>query len=315
MAEEPHPQVQAVLEMIDDRPVPPTYAVSPGEARAQLEALAAMRGDGESVATVENFDVEGPGGDLSMRLYLPDGDGPFPVLVYFHGGGFVIGSLETHDALCRSLANAGDCAVLSVDYRLAPEHPFPAAVEDAVAAVEWIAEHGTHVDVDADRIAVGGDSAGANLAAATTLAVQDRDGPELCRQILIYPAVSSPVLGEDFESYEENAEGYFLETESMQWFLDQYVQDEIHLRNEYFAPLLAADLSGVPPASIITAEFDPLRDEGLAYAARLEADGVAVDAYHYERMIHGFASMVGLVDAAEDAVEAIGADLRTAFAP
>ncbi len=313
MADQPHPQVQAVLQMIDDQPVPPTHAVSVEEARNQLEAMAAMRGDGEEVAAVENFDIQGPGGALPVRLYQPDGDGPHPVLVYFHGGGFVIGSLKTHDSLCRSVTNAADCAVLSVDYRLAPENPFPAAVEDAYAAVSWVAEHGEHIDVDTDRIAVGGDSAGANLSAATTLAVQDRGGPDLAHQALIYPAVSSPVLGEDFDSYEENAEGYFLETESMEWFVEQYVHDEIHLRNEYFAPLLAEDLSGVPSATILTAEFDPLRDEGTVYADRLEADGVDVTHDHYEDMIHGFASMVGVVDAADDAVERIAADLDTAF--
>ncbi|RXK46644.1 alpha/beta hydrolase [Halorientalis pallida] len=313
MADQPHPQVQAVLQMIDDQPVPPTYAVSVEEARNQLEAMAAMRGGGEDVATVENFEIQGPDGALPVRLYQPDGDGPHPVLVYFHGGGFVIGSLETHDALCRSITNAADCAVLSVDYRLAPEHPFPAAVEDAYAAVEWVAEHGDHVDADTDRIAVGGDSAGANLAAATTLAVQDRGGPELAHQVLIYPAVSSPVLDADFDSYEENAEGYFLETESMEWFVDQYIQDEIHLRNEYFAPLLADDLSGVPPASILTAEFDPLRDEGTVYADRLEDAGVDVTLDHYEDMIHGFATMVGVVDAADDAIGSIAADLDDAF--
>jgi acetyl esterase len=299
--------------MIDDQPVPPTYAVSVEAARDQLEAMAAMRGDGEDVATVENFEIQGPDGALPVRLYQPDGDGPHPVLVYFHGGGFVLGSLETHDALCRSITNAADCAVLSVDYRLAPEDPFPAAVEDARAAVSWVAEHGEHIDADTDRIAVGGDSAGANLSAATTLAVQDQDGPDLAHQVLIYPAVSSPVVDEEFDSYEENAEGYFLETESMEWFVDQYVQDEIHLRNEYFAPLLAADLSDVPPATILTAEFDPLRDEGAAYADRLEADGVEVTHEHYEDMIHGFATMIGVVDAAEDAVERIAADLDGAF--
>ncbi|MFB6083828.1 MAG: alpha/beta hydrolase [Halorientalis sp.] len=313
MADQPHPQVQAVLQMIDDQPVPPTYAVSVEEARDQLEAMAAMRGDGEDVATVENFEIQGPGGALPVRLYQPDGDGPHPVLVYFHGGGFVIGSLETHDALCRSVVNAADCAVLSVDYRLAPENPFPAAVEDAYAAVEWVAEHGDHVDADTDRIAVGGDSAGANLSAATTLAVQDRDGPDLAHQVLIYPVVSSPVVGEEFDSYEENAEGYFLERDSMEWFHEKYVQDEIHLRNEYFAPLLADDLSGVPPATIVTAGFDPLRDEGIAYADRLESEGVDVTHAHYEDMIHGFATMIGVVDAAEDAVATIAADLDDAF--
>ncbi|AQL41376.1 alpha/beta hydrolase [Halorientalis sp. IM1011] len=313
MADQPHPQVQAVLQMIDDQPVPPIHAVSVAEARGQMEAMASMRGDGEDVGNVETFEIQGPEEPLPVRLYHPDGDGPHPVLVYFHGGGFVIGSLETHDALCRSLTNAADCAVLSVDYRLAPENPFPAAVEDAYAAVEWVADHGEPVDLDPGRIAVGGDSAGANLAAATTLAVQDRGGPELAHQALIYPVVSSPVVGEEFDSYEENAEGYFLERDTMEWFHEKYVRDEIHLRNEYFAPLLAADLSGVPSATIVTAGFDPLRDEGIAYADRLESEGVDVTRDHYEDMIHGFASMVGVVDAAEESIDSIAADLDDAF--
>ncbi|WP_246982530.1 alpha/beta hydrolase [Halorientalis marina] len=313
MADQPHPQVRTILQMLDDQPVPPTYAVAVDDAREQLEALAQMR-DGEEVANVENFDIggpEGPEGSLPVRVYYPEGDGPHPTLVYFHGGGYVLGSLETHDALCRALTNAAECAVVSVDYRLAPEHRFPAAVEDAFFAVEWVAEHGAAVDLDPARIAVGGDSAGGNLSAAVTLVTQDRDGPDLAHQTLIYPAVDSPVTGE-YDSYEENAEGYFLEREGMEWFMEQYVDDEIHLRNEYFAPILA-DLSGVPPASVVTAGFDPLRDEGQAYAAKLEAAGVEVHTHHYEDMIHGFANMVDMVDAAGDAVDALAAELAESF--
>ncbi|MFB6163540.1 MAG: alpha/beta hydrolase [Haloarculaceae archaeon] len=311
MADEPHPQVQAVLQMLDSQPVPPTEAVSVAEARRQMEAMAAMR-SGPEVGEVKNFDVAGPDGPLSTRLYLPEGEAPHPGLVFFHGGGFVIGSLDTHDALARALCDAADCAVLSVDYRLAPEHPFPAAFEDAYGAVEWIAEFGPDVDVDPDRIAVAGDSAGGNLAAAVSLATHDRDGPELTHQGLIYPVVSS-TIHEPLESYHENAEGYFLETGTMQWFDEQYVQDEADRRNAYYAPLLARDHSVVPPATIVTAGFDPLRDEGDVYAERLREAGVEVDYVEYEDMIHGFASMLGAVDAAEDAVETLGANLRDSF--
>lgn len=299
--------------MLDDQPVPPTYAVAVDDAREQLETLARMR-EGEAVANVENFDIggpDGPEGSLPVRVYYPEADGPHPTLVYFHGGGYVLGSLETHDALCRALTNAAECAVVSVDYRLAPEHRFPAAVEDAYFAVEWVANHGESVDLDPTRIAVGGDSAGGNLSAAVTLVSKDRDGPDLAHQTLIYPAVDSPVTGE-YDSYEENAEGYFLEREGMEWFLEQYVDDEIHLRNEYFAPILA-DLSGVPPASVVTAGFDPLRDEGQAYAAKLEAAGVEVHTHHFEDMIHGFANMVDMVDAAGEAVDALAAELAESF--
>jgi acetyl esterase len=314
MADQPHPQVQTILQMMEDQPVPPTYAVSVEDARGQLEALAAMR-DGEDVANVENFDIggpEGPEGSLPVRVYYPDAEAPHPTLVYFHGGGYVLGSLDTHDALCRALTNAAECAVVSVDYRLAPEHPFPAAVEDAYFAVEWVADHGASVGLDPDRIAVGGDSAGGNLSAAVTLATQDRNGPALAHQTLVYPAVDSPVTDE-YDSYEENAEGYFLERDGMEWFLDRYVDDDVHLRNEYFAPLLASDHSGVPPASIVTAGFDPLRDEGQAYAEKLRAAGVDVSTHHFEDMIHGFLSMVDMVDAADDAVDALAAELTASF--
>lgn len=311
MSEEPHPQAQIVLELLEDQPLPPIHATSVAEARQQAESLAAMR-DGDPVGDVQEFEIDGPEEPLPVRLYYPESEGPYPVLVYFHGGGFVIGSLDTHDALARRLTDATDCAVLSVDYRLAPEHPFPAAVEDAHAAVEWVAEYGETVDLDPDQIAVGGDSAGGNLAAATTLTVQDRGGPALAHQVLLYPAVSTPVV-ESFESYAENAEGYFLERATMEWFLDKYVQREADLRNEYFAPLLARDLSGVPPATVVTAGFDPLRDEGDAYADRLDAADVSVDHRTYEGMIHGFASMIGVIDAADDVVDVAATNLSAAF--
>ncbi|WP_247009217.1 alpha/beta hydrolase [Halorientalis litorea] len=312
MADEPHPHAQNLLNIIDSQPIPPVYALSVADAREQFENVATLR-DAPDVADVRNFEIQGPEGPLPVRTYYPEGEGPHPTLVYFHGGGFVLGNIETHDALCRELANAGECAVLSVDYRLAPEHSFPAPVYDAYAAVEWIAENGAHVDLDSDRIAVGGDSAGGNLTAATTLMGQDRDGPDIQHQLLLYPALASPAV-HDFDSYEENAEGYFLETPGMEWFLDCYVDDDLHLRNEYFSPLLANDLSDTPPASVVTAGFDPLRDEGQAYAERLAEDDVPVDHYHYEDMIHGFVSMSDMIDAGADAVEKIGADLQDAFA-
>ncbi|WP_136715230.1 alpha/beta hydrolase [Halorientalis salina] len=311
MSDQPHPQVQAILQLLEDQSVPPIYSLSVENARQQMENFAAMR-EGEPVEEVQNFEIQGPAEALPVRLYLPDASGPHPVLVFYHGGGFVVGSLDTHDALARGLTNAAECAVLSVDYRLAPEHPFPAAVEDAYAAVEWVREYGDTVGLDPERIAVGGDSAGGNLAAATTLAVRDRGGPALAHQTLIYPAVSSPVLGE-FDSYEENAEGYFLERRSMEWFVEQYITTESDVRNEYFAPLLARDLSSVPPATVVTAGFDPLRDEGRAYADRLREDGIDVEHHSYEDMIHGFASMLGAVDAAEDAVERMGHELQASF--
>jgi acetyl esterase len=232
--------------------------------------------------------------------------------VTFHGGGWVIGSLDTHDPVCRAVANEANCLVLSVDYRLAPEHPFPAAAEDAYAATEWAAEFAGDLGGDPDRIAVGGDSSGGNLTAAVTLMARDRDGPDLCHQSLIYPAVNSPVL-EEFDSYEENAEGYFLERESTEWFYERYVQREIDRRNEYAAPLLARDLSGLPSATVITAGFDPLRDEGFAYTDRLEEAGVDAEHEHYEGMIHGFVNLVDMVDQSRDALGVVADGLTRAF--
>lgn len=311
MAEEPHQQVQALLSRIDGQPVPPTHALSVPEARERFADLFASM-DAPDVARTREFAIEGPGGDVPLRLYLPEGERPHPVLVTFHGGGYVLGDLDTHDPFCRTMTNAAECAVLSVDYRLAPEHPFPAGVKDAYRAVEWVAERGDGAHLDPDRIAVGGDSAGGNLSAAVTLMARDRGGPDIDHQLLVYPAVHSPVLGTP-ESYTENAEGYFLELDSMQWFTEKYVQDRIHLRNAYNAPLLARDLSDLPPATVITAGFDPLRDEGQEYADRLASDGVPVEQVHYDDMIHGFVSMLGVVDAASEAVDVMAQHLREAF--
>jgi acetyl esterase len=235
------------------------------------------------------------------------------VLLYFHGGGFVVGGLDTHDNVCQRLAAESGWTVVSVDYRLAPEHPFPAALEDACAALEWAAEHAGDVSGDPDRLAVGGDSAGGNLSAAVSLMARDRDGPDIAHQSLIYPAVASPAVHE-FDSYEENAEGYFLERDSMDYFYDKYVQSPAHARNEYLAPLLARDLSDLPPATVVTAGFDPLHDEGAEYAERLEAAGVDVEHRNFERMIHGFAQMMEMVDGGEEAIDFLAAELAASLA-
>ena len=312
MAAEPDPQVQALLDTMDQQRAPPTYGVSVGTAREQLRELFSMA-DPEPVGDVREFEIPGPETPIPVRLYVPEGSGQdLPVFVTFHGGGWVIGDFETHDPVCRALTNQVGCLVLSVDYRLAPEHPFPAAVEDCFEAVEWVAEYAEDVGGDPERIAVGGDSAGGNLTAAVTLLSRDMDGPELVHQSLIYPAVNSPAL-ETFDSYEENAEGYFLEYQSMEWFYERYIQDSIDRRNEYAAPLLARDLSGLPPATVITAGFDPLRDEGIEYAERLSEADVPVEHVHFEGMIHGFVSMREMVDRSEDGIEAVAEGLQNAF--
>ncbi|NEU56190.1 alpha/beta hydrolase [Halorussus sp. MSC15.2] len=312
MASEPHPQVQALLEQLDQMGTPELSTLDPAEARTLFEEL--RSGDSsESVGDVTDRTIPGPGGDLPIRVYSPDGERPHPVLVYFHGGGWVVGSIDTHDSVCRHLTNAADCAVVSVDYRLAPEHPFPAPTEDAVAAVEWVAENGAEIGVDADRLAVGGDSAGGNLAAVAALVARDRGGPDIDRQVLIYPATSAR---DDWPSVAENDEGYLLTRSEMEWFGDQFFESPLDARNPYAFPLQACDHGGLPPATVVTAGFDPLRDEGQAYADALADAGVDVTVRNYEGMIHGFVDMLEdpvELDRAREAIETIGEDLRESF--
>jgi acetyl esterase len=311
MAEEPDQAVQAVIEQANDRLVPPAQALAPTSARDRLERIFASQ-PVEDVGTVEEVTIPGPGGELPIRLYEPDAEPPYPLLLYLHGGGFVGGSLDTHDNVCAALTNRADCLTVAVDYRLAPEHPFPAALEDAYATLEWLDRHGHHLTADTDRIAVGGDSAGGNLAAATTLLARDHDGPELAHQVLLYPALASHAVHE-FPSWTENAEGYLLEWEGTRWYYDQYVDSEVHWHNPLLAPLLAEDLSGLPPATVVTAGFDLHRDEGQAYAKRLASSGVSVEDRRYPGMIHSFVSLCSVIPTGEEAIEAIADDLRASF--
>ena len=313
MAEQPTQQAQALIEEADAGVRPPVDGLSVESARQRLDELFTPQPT-EPVATIENYSFPGPATDVPVRVYEPEADGPYPILLYFHGGGWVVGSLDTHDTICAALTNRADCLTVSVDYRLAPEHPFPAALEDAYAAVKWAAEYGDRLNADPDRLAVAGDSAGGNLAAAVTLLARDRDGPDIDHQALIYPAVASPAV-HDFDSYEENGEGYLLELAGSQWYIDKYVDSPIDLRNEYFAPLLVNDLSEVPPATVITAGFDLLRDEGKAYADRLADAGVDVSYTNYEEMIHTFVSLPDVFPESEAALDEIGERLAAAFEP
>ena len=311
MADEPHPQLQPILDMVEQTPNLEEVGVE--AARQQFDAVATFTPDHE---VHDEFDVtvEGADGSLNARVYRP-GEGEHPVLVYFHGGGFVVGSLDTHDNVCQRLADESGWTVVSVDYRLAPEHPFPAPLEDAYAAVEWVADNPDAVGGDG-TVAVGGDSAGANLSAGVSLLARDVDrdvatdesGPDVAHQVLYYPVCGSPF--EEYPSREANAEGYFLERDTMEWFDDQYVESDVHHRNEYLTPLLCEDLSGLPPATVVTAGFDPLRDEGDAYAEALEADGVDVFHTQYDAMIHGFVSFIGMVEAADDAIQVAASGLN-----
>lgn len=316
------PQVATLLEVIEAIGLPPSYATSPASARQRLEEYFGGQ-DTEPVGGTTEYEIPGPAGGIPVRQYSPDGPSPHPLVVFYHGGGWTIGSLDTHDNLCRALVNRADCAVVSVDYRLAPEHPFPAAFHDCYAAAEWAAEYAGQIGCDPDRIAVAGDSAGGNLSAAVALRARDvkrgvgfhdepGEAPDIVHQTLLYPAVNSPA-GPYFESYEENAEDYFLERASMEYYYDHYVDDPADARNEYLAPLLAADLSDLPPASVLTAGFDPLRDEGRAYADRLREASVEVSHQEFDGQIHGFVSMTDEIDRAQDGLDFLAGELASAF--
>ncbi|AXG07294.1 alpha/beta hydrolase [Haloplanus rubicundus] len=304
-----HPEAREILDRVD---LPPTHALSVDGAREALRDLLVSDDPPDDDLTVRNLSIPGPDGPeapLDVRAYTPPGTDDRPVLVYFHGGGWVRGDLDTHDGLCRLLADAANCVVVSVDYRRAPEHRFPIPVRDAYAATAWAAEHAEVVGGDPDRIAVGGDSAGGNLAAAVTLLARERDGPEVDHQVLLYPVTDYDL---DTDSYHANAEGFLLSRASMRWYWARYLDDELDGANPYASPLRAPDLSGLPSATVVTAGYDPLHDEGAAYADRLREAGVEVTHADYPGMVHVFASFPDL-ERARDARETIAADLAAAF--
>ncbi|MGH2601133.1 MAG: alpha/beta hydrolase [Dehalococcoidia bacterium] len=305
------PQVQALLDQMAAAGAPPMDTLSPEEARAMMLEMRALAGEPEPVAKVEDRTVPGPAGDIPVRVYTPEGSGPFPVLVYFHGGGWVIGSIETSDGPCRQLTNEAGCVVVSVEYRLAPEHKFPAAPEDCYAVTRYVAERAAEFNADPGRLAVGGDSAGGNLAAVVALMARDRGGPAIVEQMLIYPVTD---LDFNTPSYTENEEGFLLTKRSMVWFWDHYLPSEADGQNAYASPLRAADLSGLPPAFVATCELDPLRDEGESYAARLREAGVGVTAKRYEGLIHGAFQMCSVLDQGKTMMTDATAGLRRAFA-
>ncbi len=301
------PQAEALLGKLKERGVPSSEKMGVLQAREAVLAFKDLEGSPEPVAEVEDLLVPGPAGELPVRLYTPEGSGPFPLLVYFHGGGWVRGNVEVADMPCRSLANASRCLVASVEYRLAPESKFPAAAEDCYAATLWLAVHAREFDAAPTRVAVGGDSAGGNLAAAVTLMARERGGPELAYQLLIYPATDAKG---DYPSRRENSEGYFLTTGAMEYYWRHYLSGESDADDPYASPMRAQDLSGLPPALIVTCEFDPLRDEGEAYGKRLEEAGVKVRTSRYDGMIHGFLWMGGVIDRTRELFDEAGRELR-----
>ncbi len=304
------PQIRALLDK--GAGVPATHTLPVAEARAQYEARIAVMAKPAAVAEVSERGIEGPGGVLRLRIYRPIGERPFPLLVFFHGSGFVLCSLDTHDGMCRNLCAGAGCVVVSVDYRLAPEHKFPAGPDDCLAATRWAAVHARELGADPARIAIAGDSAGGNMAAVTALRVRDEGGPALRGQLLIYPVTDYYTAG--WPSYTENAEGYGLTRETMKWFWDHYLSDPSQGADPHAAPLRAPDLSRLPPALVVTAEYDPLRDEAEAYAARLREAGVPAKAMRFDGMNHGFLFWVGVVNAAGEGMRACCAWLRETLA-
>jgi acetyl esterase len=305
-----HEQARAYLEGVAALDLPPLETVGPEQARAGFEAAsAAVCGPPEPVADCQDRTIPGPAGAIPVRVYRPDLPGRLPIVAYFHGGGWVLGNLNTHDVLCRALANRAGCILVAVDYRLAPEHRFPAAVEDAWAAVDWLSRHPSEVRGSDGRLALAGDSAGGNLAAVAAVRARDR-GLGLALQVLIYPVTDHDL---DTASYRANAEGYGLTREGMRWFWSHYLGDLAQGSHPEASPLRAPDLSGVAPAMIITCGYDPLRDEGEAYAERLRQAGVRVTLRRFEGQIHGFLRQRAIFDAASVAADEVGAELRKAW--
>jgi acetyl esterase len=304
------PQVKKILEEAAALDLPAYQDLSPSEARKQMLDLTAPVDPLLTVARVEDRGIPGPKGEIPVRLYYPEGEPPFAAVVYFHGGGWVIGSLDTHHGLCHALAKKSGCLVVSVDYRLAPEHRHPAAVEDAYAAAGWVAENAAALQADPQRIAVAGDSAGGHLAAVVAQMARDRRGPRLALQVLIYPITDC-----NFEtsSYLNNADGYMLTRDMMKWFWNHYLETKALADDPYVSPLRAKDFGNLPPALVITAEFDPLRDEGEAYAAKLRQAGVNVKTFRYEGMIHGFFRMTSRLDKANEALNEVADGIKRSF--
>ena len=308
------PQVKAVLELVAKANRPAYNTLSPKEARQLfIDTRPASTPTPPEIGGVKNVSAQGPHGPIPLRVYRPAGVADatrLPAYLFFHGGGWVIGDINTHDVLCRQLTAASGASVVSVDYRLAPEHQFPAAADDSWAATTWVVAHAAELGLDASRLAVGGDSAGGNLAAVVALMARDAGGPAIALQTLIYPVTD---VMRETRSYADFADGYLLTRDSMRWFVAHYLPSSEQARDWRASPLRAPSLAGLPPALIITAGFDPLRDEGEMFAGRLRDAGNMVDYVCYGGMIHGFIGMGKLLDTAERAIAHIGGSLRQAF--
>ena len=296
------PQIQALLDL--RATLPPLHTLTVAQAREQFAAREIPGLRIPEVAAVRTISIAGPAGPLALRVYTPLGVGPFPLMVFFHGSGFVVCSLDTHDVMCRNLCAGSRCVVVSVDYRLAPEAPFPAAPDDCLTATRWAAAHAGEIGADRrrTRLVLAGYSAGGNLATVTAMRIRDQGGPPVAGQLLIYPVTDHP--SGHWPSYEENAEGYGLTTAGMRWFWDNYLPDPAGLDEmPCAAPYRATSLAGLPPALVITAQYDPLRDEAEAYGERMRREGVPVEIRRWNGMNHGFFFFPGLVDRATAATD------------
>ncbi len=307
------PQVKALFDFIGINSLPGVETLTPAEARARGKTFTDARKQMgiEPIKQTRDMTIPGPAGPVPIRIHTPEISSPAPALIYFHGGGWVLGDIESHDGVCRSLANATPCVVISVDYRLAPEAKFPAAVDDAYAATEWVASHAAELGIDPARIAIGGDSAGGNLAAVFCQLARDNKGPRLVHQLLIYPATDMRMSA---PSIEENAAGPLLTKASMHWFIGHYLASDADKLDPRASPLLASSLRDLPPAFVITAECDPIRDEGEFYARKLSEAGVAAEFKRYPGMPHGFFSFGAVLGGAKEALGDATAHLRNAFA-
>jgi acetyl esterase len=305
------PTAAALIEVLDQHFPRVGAGLSAAEARDVARSMP-RPAEVEPVGSVEDTKIEGPAGPIPIRVYHPAVAGPgAPGVVYFHGGGFVICDLDSHDGACRRLANALGAVVVSVDYRLAPEHRCPAAPDDAYAATVWVADQAETLGIDPARLAVAGDSAGGNLAAVTALRARDRGGPALAFQLLVYPVIDLGAGRVGYPSQTDNAEGYFLTNAQMEWYRDQYLAHDDQGEHTDASPIKAASHAGLPAACVVTAEMDPLRDEGEAYARALAAAGVPVELHRAPGMFHGFFNMDAMLDGAKDA-QRVAFDAMTA---
>ncbi len=306
------PQVKKLLDFIASRNLPSLHTLAPVDARTLYrDGRFATQPAPQPVATIAEFGVPGPAGNVAVRSYRPAGSpdaAVLPALVYYHGGGHTIGDLDTHDTLCREICNQSGCAVFSIDYRLGPEHKFPAAVEDSFAALQWIAGHAGKLSIDPERLAVGGDSAGGNLAAVVSLIARDQGGPRIAYQLLIYPATDVRFLS---PSHKTNGQGYLLTTEVIEYFTACYLSNDADRLDWRVSPALAANHHGLPPALVITAGYDPLRDDGRDYADQLRAAGNKVEHVDFPGQIHGFITMGKVLAQAGEAIALCAERLNT----